>query len=113
MIEDYHFGSITILGKTYDYDVEVRFNEEVLAWQRKESHLIDVENVERAVDQMPRTIIIGTGEAGVARVTGEAKNFIKEKGIELIIKKTGKATEIFNDLKNKNEKVIGLFHLTC
>jgi len=133
MIEEYHFGSITINGKTYDYDVEVRWAPkesakadptgqacEVLSWWREESHLIDVESVKRAVEQEPETVIIGTGESGVAKVTKDAQNFIKEKGIELIIDKTGEATKTFNIIKEESEeeegeqrKVIGLFHLTC
>jgi len=120
MIEEYHFGSIIIDGKTYNHDVEVRWTDEVLPWWRKESHLIDVEDVKRAVEQNPETIIIGTGESGLARVTEEAQKFIKEKGIKLIIDLTEQATKTFNIRKEKSEeeegrqeKVIGLFHLTC
>ena len=120
MIEEYKFGSITIDGKTYNYDVEVRWTGEVLKWWRAESHGIDVEDVKGAVEQNPETIIIGTGESGVARVTEEAKKFIKEKGIELIIDQTEQATKTFNIIKEESKeeegeqkKVIGLFHLTC
>lgn len=120
MIEAYHFGSITIDGKNYNHDVEVRWTGQVLEWWRQESHIIDVKDVERAVAEGPETIIIGTGESGVARVTENAENFIKEKGIELIIDKTGEATKTFNIIKEESEeeegeqrKAIGLFHLTC
>jgi len=120
MIEEYHFGSITINGKTYTHDVEVRWTDEVLDWWRRESHLIDVEAVRRAVEQNPETIVIGTGEAGVARVTEGAQEFIQEKGIKLIVDRTEQATRTFNIRKEeseeeegKQEKVIGLFHLTC
>lgn len=120
MIEEYHFGSITINRKTYTHDVEVRWTDEVLDWWRRESHLIDVEAVRRAVEQNPETIVIGTGEAGVARVTEEAQEFIQEKGIKLIVDRTEQATRTFNIRKEeseeeegKQEKVIGLFHLTC
>ncbi len=120
MIEEYHFGSITIDGKIYTYDVEVRWTGEVLKWWRAESHIIDIEDVKRAVEQNPETIIIGTGESGVARVTEEAQKFIKAKGIELIIDLTEQAVKTFNIRREesekeegKQEKVIGLFHLTC
>jgi len=91
-----------------------------LPWWRKESHVIDVEDVKRAVEQNPETIIIGTGESGVARVTEEAQKFIKERGIRLIIDLTEPATKTFNirkeeskEKERRQEKVIGLFHLTC
>ena len=120
MIEEYHFGSITISGKIYTHDVEVRWTDEVLEWRRKESHIIDVEAVRRAVEQNPETIVIGTGESGVAEVTEEAQKFIKGKGIKLIIDPTEQAAKTFNVRKEeseeeegKPEKVIGLFHLTC
>lgn len=115
MIEEYHFGSITINGKTYSYDVEVKENGEVLRWWRKESHIIDTGDVERAVEESPGIIVIGTGEAGIAKVTEEAQNFIQAKRIKLIIDKTGEAVKTFNIIlaKEKQKKVIGLFHLTC
>lgn len=120
MIEEYHFGSITIDGKIYTHDLEVRWMDEVLEWRRKESHAIDVEDVKRAVEQNPETIVIGTGESGAAKVTEEAKKFIKDKRIELIIDMTEQATRTFNIRKEeseeeegKQERVIGLFHLTC
>lgn len=120
MIEEYKFGSIIIDSKTLDYDVEVRWTDEVLKWWRKESHIIDIDDVKRAVEQNPDTIVIGTGETGVAKVTEEAKNFIKEKGIKLIIDFTEQATKTFNvvnedslEEEGEQDKVIGLFHLAC
>lgn len=120
MISEYHFGSITINDKNYTHDVEVRWDGQVLDWQRQESHIIDVEDVKRAVEQNPETIIIGTGEAGVAKVAEAAQRFIKEKGIELIVDITAEAVKTFNILAEDSEeeegeqkKVIGLFHLTC
>ena len=134
MIKEYHFGSITIDGKTYNHDVEVSWTGEVLKWWREESHVINVEDVKRAVEQNPETIIIGTGEMGIAKVTEGVKKFIQERGIRLIIDKTEEAVKTFNiileesKLEDSNppttlppsgralgkpEKVIGLFHLTC
>jgi len=136
MIEEYKFGSITINGKTYNYDVEVRWTPkdpaptlgagstgqagEVLPWWRKESHVIDAEDAKRAIEQNPDTIVIGTGESGMARVAEKAKEEIKSKGIELIIDLTEQATKTFNIINEESEeeegkqrKVIGLFHLTC
>jgi len=120
MIEEYHFGLIKIIGKTYHYDVIVLWTGEVLEWWRKESHVIDVEDIKKAVGLDPDTIIIGTGESGMARVTEEAKKFIGEKEIKLVIDKTEEAVKTFNVIINESEeeegeqnKVIGFFHLTC
>lgn len=120
MIEQYKFGSIAIDGKTYNYDVEVRWTGEVLKWWREESHLINIEDIKRATEQSPDTIIVGTGEIGLVKVSEETKNFILEKGIKLIIDKTEEATRTFNIISGESKeeeggqnKVIGLFHLTC
>jgi hypothetical protein len=120
MIEEYKFGSLTIGGKTYHDDVEVRWTGEVLDWPRPESHVIGVADVARAIKQNPETIVIGTGQSGMAQVTEEAQKEIKTKGIELVIDRTEQAAKTFNIRKEeseeeegKQEKVIGLFHLTC
>jgi hypothetical protein len=111
MIEGYRFGSITINGRTYHHDVEVRWTSEVLKWWRKEGYIIDLDDVKRAIEEKPEIIVIGTGEMGVAKVTKKTIEEIKLNKIELIIEITGKAVKIFN--QNKERKVIGLFHLTC
>jgi len=116
MVEKYAFGLIIINGKEYRYDVEVRWTGEVLKWWRKEGHIFDVEDVKRAVAQNPDIIILGTGDWGMAQVTERCKNFIREKGIELIINKTKDAVEAFNTIvqnPREKKKVIALFHLTC
>lgn len=110
-IEEYHFGSITIDGKIYNHDVEARWTNKVLPFQFQQRHTFDVEAIKRAVEQNPKIIIIGTGESGLAKVTNEAVNFVKEKGIELIIDKTEEAIKIFNTANEQS--IVGLFHLTC
>ncbi len=111
MIDEYHFGEIIINGKDYNFDVEVRWTGEVLKWWRKEGHLIDVEDVKRALSVEPEMIVIGTGEMGVAKVKEETKKEIISKCIELKIAKTGEAVKIFNE--NEAKRIVGLFHLTC
>lgn len=120
MIDEYKFGSITIEEEVYDYDVEVRWTGEVLRWQRKEDHLFDVESVKRAVEQSPDVIVLGTGESGAAEVAEDCRDFIREKGIELIADRTAEAVRTFNVIlqdsleeEGVQRRVIGLFHLTC
>lgn len=120
MIEEYSFGLIKINGKDFNHDVEVRWTGEVLPLVFKERHKIGIEEVKRAIDQKPDTIVIGTGESGLAEVTTKAKEEIEKNGIKLITDKTEEAVKTFNVLKEDSEeeegveeKVIGLFHLTC
>lgn len=113
IIKAYQFGSITINEEKYDHDVEVRDSGDVLSWWRKESHVVDLEDIERALEQKPDVLIIGTGAYGVAKLTEKAQKAIKEQAIELIIEKTNDAVKIFNDFQKRQKKIIGLFHLTC
>ena len=121
MIENYKFGSIKIDGKVYESDVEVRWNGEVLAWPREESHLFKKKDVERALKQNPDVLILGTGAYGEAKVSPEAQRIIAQKGVLLVIDLTEKAVEAFNMINlleksnelSKRKKVIALLHLTC
>lgn len=120
MIEEYKFGFITIDGQTYRHDVGINWLGEVFDWLRTESHIIDAEDIIDALEQGPQTIVIGTGEQGMAQVTERAKKEITSRGIELIIDRTEQAVKTFNVRKEESveeegvqEKVVGLFHLTC
>jgi len=120
MIQQYQFGSIIINGKEYHNDVEIRWDGQVLDWWRKQNHIIDLEDIKRALEQKPELIIIGTGAYGVAKITEMAKQEIEKQGVELIIDKTEEAVKTFNIIKEhskeeqgKEKKIIGLFHLTC
>lgn len=120
MIKEYRFGLINIDGKNHNEDVEVRWTGEVLKWHRKESHIVDVEDIKRAVEQDPDTVVIGTGESGMAEITDEAQDLINEKGIRLIIDATEQAIKTFNVINEESkeeegeqDRIIGLFHLTC
>lgn len=120
MVEKYIFGLITVNGETFNYDIETDWSGAVLPWQREDGHTIGIEDVERAVAKNPESIVIGTGEKGFARVTEEAKLFIEGRGIQLVIDKTEEAVKTFNVLKDdsfeeegRQNRVVGLFHLTC
>jgi hypothetical protein len=120
MIEEYKFGFVIIDGSKYEQDIEVRWTGEILPWKRKESHVIDVDDIMRALEQNPRVIVIGTGESATAIVTDRAKDEMVKKGIRMVIDATEQATKTFNIINEESmeeegfqEKIIGLFHLTC
>lgn len=120
MIEEYRFGLINIDGKSYNCDVEVGWNGEVLQWWRKEGHLVDIEDIKRAISKNPDVIVIGTGYSGMVEVTEKVQEFVRSKGIELILDVTAEAVKTFNIICQESEeeegeekRAIGLFHLTC
>ena len=113
MITNYQFGLITINGRDYDYDIEVRWNGEVLDWIREESHLFSPADIQRALRQNPEIIIFGTGAYGMAKVAPETLIITKEQGIRTITQRTPQAVQSFNNYLKEGKRVIGLFHLTC
>lgn len=111
-IEDYSFGKIIINGKTFTKDLII-FPERIEpSWWRKEGHLLQIEDLEDVIKEKPELLIIGTGYYGVMRVPEEVVNALKKQGIEVIIKKTAEAVEIYNK-RDRTKKTIICLHLTC
>lgn len=120
MIDKYEFNLITVNKKDYKYDLIIDWNEETDDWFRDDNHVVELKDITVAVKKKPTCLIIGMGEKGMVDVKEEIDNYCKQTNIKLIKENTPKAVEIFNDkLKRSNlaeweqERVIGLFHLTC
>ena len=111
-IDHYTFGSITIAGKTYTSDVIIYPDRVDAAWWRQEGHYLQKADLADIVAAKPDLLIVGTGAHGVMAVPESTALFLSSHDIEVIIEKTGKAVEIFND-QPAGKKVIAVFHLTC
>lgn len=113
MIESYSFGSITIAGTTYTSDVIIYKDRIDSRWWRKQGHQLASADIEGVIEEQPEVLVVGTGDAGMVSVLPETKKLLKEKGIELIAKKTRQACAAYNDLLSKGRNVIAALHLTC
>jgi len=113
MIEDYHFGSIKINGEKFDKDIFIDGDEKISLWWREESHVFQKKDLESFLKKIPEIVILGTGEQGLAKVSEDAKDFLKSLKIEMISKPTDQAVEIYNQVKKENRKVVAFLHLTC
>jgi len=111
-IDSYTFGRIVINGKTYTSDVIIYPNRVDAAWWRKEGHLLQLLDVEKALQAKPDVVVIGTGYAGIMRVPRETRDQISAQGIEVKVERTSKAVEMYNDLQGAGI-VIALLHITC
>ena len=116
MIKSFKFGEMVISDTTRD----LVFNDDVFVigtrvekWIRDSSHNVILKDVEKAVEEKPEVIVIGTGETGLMSVSEEVKDFIASKSIQLIVHRTNDAVDEFNRLLGMGKKVVGLFHLTC
>jgi len=112
MIESYKFGEIVIDGNTYTSDVIIYPDNVDDKWWRKESHLLQNDDLSDIIRYKPEILIVGTGKPGLMEVSEETKLFIKSKEIKLIIDNTENACKTYNKyIKDRN--VIATLHLTC
>jgi hypothetical protein len=112
MIDSYDFGRIVIDGRTYTSDVIVFPNRVKGNWWRREGHRLHIEDIEEIVKEKPDALVVGTGYSGLMAIPRETADYIRSKGIELIVENTAKATEIYNRL-SKSKRVVAALHLTC
>ena len=111
MIESYSFGRIVVDGKVYRNDI-LLFDDEVQEWWRKRGHELRVGDLAWIVSKRPSVLIIGTGSYGVLKVPEEVKEKLRSLDIELRVKKTKEACDLYNSLEGRRKIAAGL-HLTC
>ena len=112
MINSYDFGRIVVDGKAYTNDVIIFPDRVKDNWWRKEGHALHIEDIETVVEEKPEVLIVGTGKYGILNVLPETREYIKSKGIELIVEPTDRACEIYNEI-SKDKKAVAALHLTC
>jgi len=112
VIEDFAFGRVVIDGKLYTQDVVVYPDCVQEVWLRKAGHRLDPDDLEGIVEREARTVIVGTGEAGLMRVPLETMEYLESNGFEIIVQRTGQACETYNRLAARRP-VIAALHLGC
>ena len=116
-IDKTKFGSITINGEKYDYDLLIRLNGKVEKRKKKlskeiygTSHIISLAEAEYVYEEGAETILIGSGQSGLVKLSDEAAAFFQQKNCIVELLPTPKAIDIWNKAKSST---IGLFHITC
>lgn len=116
-INDTKFGKITIDGKTYDHDVVIRLNGDVIKRKKKlskelygTSHLVSKDEAKFVFEKGAEMLIVGAGQDGNLRLSPEAEAYLAKRGCEISVQDTPIARRVFNETSRKK---IGLFHVTC
>lgn len=116
-IDSTEFGSITIDGKTYEFDVVIRLSGEVIKRKKKlskkyygTSHTISKDEAKFVYEKGCEQLILGTGQYDNVRLSPEAEKYFDKKCCAVVAKPTPDAIKAFN--KSKAGK-IALFHVTC
>jgi len=112
MIDSYKFGVIIINGRRHSSDVIIHPDRVKDDWWRKEGHQLCIDDLEDVVEENPDVIVVGKGNPGLMKVLPETEDFVKSRGIKLIVQSTEEACKTYNQLSS-SQKVIALLHLTC
>lgn len=112
MIDSYSFGRIEVDSQTYTSDLIIFSDRIESSWWRKTGHRLCLADLDKVFSEDLEVLVIGTGFNGLMTVEDEVKQRAQAEGIELVVDKTEKAVQRFNDLCTR-KKTIGAFHLTC
>jgi len=112
VIDSYDFGKIVIDGKHYTSDVIIYPDRVDASWWRKRGHELHPEDLKEVVEEKPTVLVVGTGKWGLMEVLPETRDFLRSKGIKLIVEETDDACKTYNRLRD-SERVIAALHLTC
>ena len=111
------FGAITIDGETIEYDVIIRLSGKVKKRKKKlskevtgSSHEMSRQEAEYIYEEGCETLVVGTGQYGIMKLTKDALEFFQERGCRVIQEKTPNAIKTFNKVSDPK---IGVFHVTC
>ncbi|MGH8602900.1 MAG: Mth938-like domain-containing protein [Gammaproteobacteria bacterium] len=117
-VESTEFGSITIEGKTYQFDVVICLSGEVIKRKKKlskmyygTSHKISKDEAKFVYEKGCNQLILGTGQYDNVRLSQEAADFLERKGCKVLARPTPEAIDWYNTSRAK--KKIGLFHVMC
>ncbi len=111
-IESYEFGRVEIDGKAYTADVIVTPDGVIAGWWRKEGHSLNPEDLESVLSPEIEAVIVGCGAYGALKVPENTRQWLAQKGIELIALPTEAACERYNEIARSGRVIAGL-HLTC
>jgi hypothetical protein len=112
MIESHGFGYIVIDGRRYTSDVIVYPDRVESHWIRRSGHRLAPEDLDLISEVDARTLVVGTGNAGLMRVPSETLDYLQSAGLEVIVQRTGQACETYNRLAEQGP-VIAALHLSC
>ena len=116
-IDKTRFGWIQIEGELCNHDVLIGLDGEVRKRKKKlskaiygTSHIISLDEAKYVYEEGAEMLIIGTGQQDQVRLSDEARCYLEEQGVQVVMAATPDAACRWNEAEGK---VLGLFHVTC
>jgi hypothetical protein len=117
-IDSTEFGSIRIENQLYQHDVYIDLDGRVSKRKKKlskavhgTSHMIAADELKHIYQKGVQLLVIGTGQYAQVSLSDEAREFIRQKGCQVLLDSTPRAIEAWN--KSSVQRKLGLFHVTC
>jgi len=82
-------------------------------WRTAGGHVYAPTDLEEVVAATPEIVVLGTGYFGRVTVLDETLMVFADGGSEVIVEKTCRAVESFNQLAAAGHDVAAALHLTC
>ena len=106
-IDDTWFGSITVEGTRYEYDIIIRLSGKVRKRNKAlskavygTSHTISLAEIEELYRKKAERLIIGTGQEDQVRLSDEAAKFLASRGCEVDL-------EIRDEVHSDGHRLVG------
>jgi len=118
-IDDTKFGSITIDGQTYPYDVYILPSGKIEKRNKKNSPRIGghrslgASEIQYLLAFEPEMLFIGKGQTGVLPFQPLGKDMLENAGIPIFIENTPELILKFNNSYSQGIKLGAIFHTTC
>lgn len=112
MIQAYRFGRIVIDDVVYNRDVIIFPDRVRPNWWRRAGHSLAIEDLVEVLEGDSEVIILGRGVFGRMKVADDVREWISDRGIELVVFRTEGAIKAYNELRERR-RVIAALHLSC
>jgi glucokinase len=111
------FGEVSVGGEVYKSDIYIRGDGKIKERDKKlarekygSAHKIGPEELAKVCIGHPALVVIGMGQTGMAALTPEGENFLRQRGIECQALPNQKALKVFNRAGSRKAAII---HVTC
>jgi hypothetical protein len=110
-VEGYRFGRVLVDGEEHTRDVIVLPYRVVPGWWRRDGHRLVLEDLDEVLDELPETLVVGTGEAGRMQPDPGTLAQLEERGIAVEALPTPDAVRRYGELEPGRAALAA--HLTC
>ncbi|MFW9853452.1 MAG: Mth938-like domain-containing protein [Candidatus Thorarchaeota archaeon] len=112
-VDNYEFGLINVSGESYSRDLIILPDTIITDWWRLKGHELCREDLVHLLKRPIQLLIIGTGYNGRMKVPDELTEELESFGIDVIVKDSRNAVELYNQLVNQRQDLALALHLTC